>query len=174
MRRWGVGFCMAVRRVYTHTRVFVRAGGCVVCSCRFKGEGTLTPGTPACIGSGERYVSGGGNIGYVMDLAEKRGAATNCTLKRTASLEGTHYLHLQERERSTLHRNYISQTRGGGGKERREGRGGGGGEKGVGARGREVKKRGESQGEGERKGQIRDGKSCSRGERKRERSEAFP
>lgn len=30
----------------------------------------LTPGRGACIGSGENYMSGGRNIGYVMELAE--------------------------------------------------------------------------------------------------------
>ncbi|ROI74442.1 hypothetical protein DPX16_21991 [Anabarilius grahami] len=30
----------------------------------------LTPGSGACIGSGENYMSGGRNIGYVMELAE--------------------------------------------------------------------------------------------------------
>lgn len=34
------------------------------------GGGGLTPGAGACIGSGENYMSGGRNIGYVMELAE--------------------------------------------------------------------------------------------------------
>lgn len=48
-------------------------------------------------------MSGGRNIGYVMELAEHRGAPSHCTLKRTTPLECTHYLHLQERERTITH-----------------------------------------------------------------------
>jgi len=44
-------------------------------------------------------VSGGGNIGYVMELAEHGGPAPHGPLEGAAPLEGAHYLHLVERER---------------------------------------------------------------------------
>lgn len=71
----------------------------------------LTPGSGACIGSGENYMSGGRNIGYVMELAEHWGSTSHCTLKRTTSLERTHYLHLQERERTTSYTHFRARKR---------------------------------------------------------------
>lgn len=79
-----------------------------VCYVCHRESGGLTPRGGACIGSGENYMSGGRNIGYVMELAEHRGAPSHCTLKRTTPLECTHYLHLQERERTITH-TYTSE-----------------------------------------------------------------
>ncbi len=56
-------------------------------------------------------MSGGRNIGYVMELAEHRGSTSHCTLKRTTSLERTHYLHLQERERTTSYTYFRARKR---------------------------------------------------------------
>ena len=65
---------------------------------RENGDSRLTPSGTGGIGSRENYVSRGRKIGYVMELAEDRGPPAHSTLIGSASLEGTHYLHLWERK----------------------------------------------------------------------------
>lgn len=64
--------------------------------------GGLTPGGRAGIGccGGESYVRGGRDSVYVVELTEHGGAPSHRSLKRTASLERAHYLHLQDRDKT--------------------------------------------------------------------------
>ncbi len=64
--------------------------------------GGLTPRGWAGIGccSGESYVRGGRDSVYVVELTEHGGAPSHRSLKRTASLERTHYLHLQDKDKT--------------------------------------------------------------------------
>lgn len=64
--------------------------------------GGLTPGGWAGIGccGGESYVRGGRDSVYVVELTEHRGAPPHRSLKRTASLECAHYLHLQDKDKT--------------------------------------------------------------------------
>lgn len=95
----GVTVCVWERRCL-HVRVHV----CVwvwVCAC-VHAFGGLTPGGRAGIGccGGESYVRGGRDSVYVVELTEHRGAPSHRSLKRTASLESAHYLHLQDRDKT--------------------------------------------------------------------------
>lgn len=64
--------------------------------------GGLTPGGWAGIGccGGESYVRGGRDSVYVVELTEHGGAPPHRSLKRTASLECAHYLHLQDKDKT--------------------------------------------------------------------------
>lgn len=75
--------------------------GMRVCVC-VHAFGGLTPGGWAGIGccSGESYVRGGRDSVYVVELTEHGGAPSHRSLKRTASLERAHYLHLQDRHKT--------------------------------------------------------------------------
>ena len=72
-----------------------------VCVC-VHAFGGLTPGGWAGIGccGGESYVRGGRDSVYVVELTEHGGAPSHRSLKRTASLERAHYLHLQDRDKT--------------------------------------------------------------------------
>lgn len=75
--------------------------GMCVCLC-VHAFGGLTPGGWAGIGccGGESYVRGGRDSVYVVELTEHGGAPSHRSLKRTASLERAHYLHLQDRDKT--------------------------------------------------------------------------
>ena len=78
-----------------------------------RGRQKLTPGRRGGVGVCQNYVSGGGNIGYVMELAEHGGTATHGTLEGAAPLEVAHYLHLVERGKNapnTEHMTHVTQT----------------------------------------------------------------